>query len=59
MEPLDFTVQVDPSTPQGSAVLTASVMSLYGAAAGPTLTGFNVTVTVGTTVSSDTVVSSG
>jgi len=58
VEALNFTVQVDPSTPQGSAVLAASVMSLYGAAAGPTLTGFNVTVTVGTTISSDTVASS-
>jgi hypothetical protein len=57
VERLDFTVQVDPSTPQGSAVLAASVFSLYGAGADPTLTRYNVTVQVGTVVSSDFVAS--
>ena len=52
VEQLDFTVQVAGGTPLGSRLLSASVMSLYGAVAGPVLQGWNVTVEVGTTVSS-------
>lgn len=58
LERLDFTVQIDPSTPQGSAVLAASVMSLDGVAAYPVLAGYNITVQVGTTVNNDVVASS-
>jgi len=52
VEQLDFTVQVADTTPLGSRILSASVMSLYGVVAGPVLEGWNVTVEVGTIVGS-------
>jgi hypothetical protein len=39
--------------PKGPAVITASLMSLYGAAASPTLTNYNVTVTFGDATSTN------
>lgn len=49
--PLSFTVAIAPGYPAGEAILSTSVMSLYGAVAGPTLTGWNVTVTIGSETS--------
>jgi hypothetical protein len=40
-------------------VLNAAVYSLYGASHGATVTGFNVTVTIGNSTSSDVVESDG
>ena len=41
------------STPMGDATLTASLMSLYGAAKVPTLESFSVHITVGQTTSTN------
>ncbi|PTB66525.1 hypothetical protein BBK36DRAFT_1119116 [Trichoderma citrinoviride] len=40
-------ITIPASAAKGDAVISASVMSLYGAAYSPTLTNFNVSVTVG------------
>ncbi|KAF4636093.1 hypothetical protein G7Y89_g1989 [Cudoniella acicularis] len=44
---LNFTVIVDDNFEKGEATLSTSVMSLYGAVYGSTLSNWNVTVTVG------------
>jgi hypothetical protein len=46
LTPIQFTVIVDGSTPQGDALITASVTSLYGVDAEPSINFFNTTVTV-------------
>ena len=55
--PIDFTVQIDSSTPTGSYLLSASLFSLLGEDAEPSLSTFSVTVAVGTATST-TIVSS-
>jgi len=55
--PIDFTVRIDENTPAGTALLSASTFSLFGAAAGPVASLWNVTVTVGEVTSTDTVTS--
>jgi len=40
-------------TPMGKATLSASLMSLYGVANGPTLDYFNVSITIGKTTSTN------
>ncbi len=51
-------VQLPAGIPLGQGVISASLFSLVGAAAGPTLSQYNVTVTFGTTTSSNLVSSS-
>ncbi len=46
-------VTVPANLPKGTGIISASLMSLYGAAAGPTLMNYNVTVTFGDATSSD------
>lgn len=46
------TVTFPATTLTGDATFTASLMSLYGAGASPTLTPFNVSVTIGDETSS-------
>jgi hypothetical protein len=58
LTPITFSMSIDPSTPEGPAVLSAAVFSLYGAVAGPAYDLYNVTVTVGTQRSTTTVTSS-
>jgi Nis1 family len=55
---ITFTLSVDKNTPLGSSTLSASLMSLYGAVSGPTLSNWNVTVVVGDAVSVEIVSSS-
>ncbi|KAL6864279.1 hypothetical protein J3F83DRAFT_716061 [Trichoderma novae-zelandiae] len=45
-------ITIPASAAKGEALVSASVMSLYGAVYGPTLTNFNVSVTVGDSTSS-------
>lgn len=55
VERLHFIVMVADDTPLGSRILSASVVSLMGAVAGPVLKGWNVTVEVGTNFSNGVV----
>ena len=52
---INFPVIIDGNTPAGTALISASVYSLYGVEYEPTLENFNVTVTVGSATSTDTV----
>jgi len=58
INPITFTLNIDKNIPLGSSTLSASLMSLYGAVSGPTLSNWNVTVLVGDAVSAETVGSS-
>ncbi|KAK5989444.1 Necrosis-inducing secreted protein 1 [Cladobotryum mycophilum] len=40
-------ITIPADAPKGDAIITASLMSLYGAVYGPTLSNYNVTVTFG------------
>ncbi|KAI6712163.1 hypothetical protein JHW43_005294 [Diplocarpon mali] len=53
LNPLNFTLRIDPGFPAGPATIVASVYSLYGAVSSPALVPFNVTITVGTVTSTD------
>jgi hypothetical protein len=57
LDPINFTVQIDADTPTGPHLLSAAVFSLYGAVAGPGTDYYNVTVTVGSETSTETVTS--
>lgn len=57
LTPIDFTVSIDANTPTGTHLLSVVVFSLYGAVAGPSTDYYNVTVTVGSETSTDTVTS--
>ncbi|RDL34584.1 uncharacterized protein BP5553_07712 [Venustampulla echinocandica] len=57
VDTLNFTVMMDESTTKGKAILTASLMSLYGALHSPMLDSFNVTVDLGDATSAETVAS--
>jgi len=46
-------VQLPASVQRGQAVISASLFSLYGASSVPTLSNYNVTVTIGDFTSSD------
>jgi hypothetical protein len=54
--PVNFTVQLPSGyLPQGPALLSAALLSLYGVEAEPVVSLFNVSVTVGTVTSTETV----
>lgn len=55
LDKLNFTMSTFENTDHGPAILSASVFSLYGAAYGPLLVPFNVSITVGDTTSTDKV----
>ncbi|OCK72993.1 hypothetical protein K432DRAFT_411125 [Lepidopterella palustris CBS 459.81] len=55
---ITYSITLPATTPKGKSLLSAGLFSLYGAVGDPTITSFNVSVTVGD-VTSESLVSSG
>lgn len=53
LDNITFPIVIPGNIPKGESVFAASLFSLYGASTSPTLTNYNVSITVGDTTSGD------